>query len=525
MPSPLLPSQVRDLIPGPTGNFCEKFLTSLGTPAAFHRFYAWMVDESGEFTPEFVAMLCATQCFGGDGTGGGVVPPGGLAAPTGLMASDGEYSDRVQLAWVSVVTADGYDIYRSLTNDSASATIIASVGQTTQYTDTGVEQGQTYWYWVRAKKAAIVSALSGPDSGYSAGEVDSVTDLKVSRGFYGSAGSMPSSTVGSLALVFTAAAAPANAYDVYRGTVDDFDAATTTKIDSDRMPFDNARSNALCSPTPCTKPLFVNNGDELVYRDTPPNAFQKYFYWVVAKQISGANVTAIATESNSAFGWVSGDGALGAGSYGDDFISTGSIGTVPPGVTKAWIVLHGRGGGGAGGDGFFGGGGGGGQPIIAGLLTVVPGAHIKFVHVTRASGGAGGADGEDGPTTQLQYDGSGAYVTVFETGAAGGGKWNPAGGGLGGAGATAFVVNGTGLTNVQTEPGRSGTAGVGAMGGRGGSFFGWFRSSASHLNGALTTSSGELRQAGGGGSDAIPTAPSAATGGNGNPGLMIVKYY
>lgn len=526
MPQPIPPSAIRNLIPGPTGNFCEKFLTALNGPRLFYEFYSYTFLESGEFTPEFIADLCATQCFGGNG--GGTVPPGGLAAPTGLMASDGAFSDRVHLAWVSVVTADGYDIYRGLTNDSASATVIASVGQTTQYDDTNVTQGQTYWYWVRAKKAAVTSALSTPDSGYATGESDAITDLKASRGFYGSSGAGGAGTqVGIIALVFTPGAAPVNAYDFYRGTTDVFSAASTIKIDSDRIPFDNARSSATCAPTPCTKPEFVDGGGELVYRDRPPNAYQKYYYWVVAKHISGSNVLAVSIESNSAFGWVSGNGSLGAGRFGDDIVTRGGISTVPPGVTKAWIVLHAPAGSGAGGNGSFGGGGGGGGAIFVGLIDVVAGKHFKYVAASPASGGAGETNGNDSPIGQLQYDGSGAYLTVFESSIAAKGLWNVAGGGTGGAGGTAFVVTATGLTETDTEAGRAGKDASGTDGGRGGAAFGEFRSPANNMPRFWNPfgQTGVRHTGGGGGSDSVAGSVALSAGADGAPGYAIVKYY
>jgi N-acetylneuraminic acid mutarotase len=77
--------------------------------------------------------------------------PTDMPAPTGLTASEGTYSNQVQLAWNAVTGATGYLIYRSLTNTTASAAQIDVSGSTT-YADTGAAAwpGIALYYWVKA---------------------------------------------------------------------------------------------------------------------------------------------------------------------------------------------------------------------------------------------------------------------------------------------------------------------------------------------------------------------------------------
>lgn len=522
MPQTLTPSEVKALIPGPTGNFCSKFLQALGTPAAFYKFYSYTFLESGEFTPEFIADLCATQCFGGNG-GPVVVPPGGLAAPTGLTATDGDYPDHINLAWVSVVTATGYDVYRSLTNDSSTAALLASLGQVTMYTDMTVDPGQTYWYWVKAKKVGVISAFSAPDSGFAAqATLTAPTDLKASRGFYSATVTGLTSGSGLVALVFTASAAPANAYDIYRNTTDDF--ATATRIDSNRIPFDTARKTTTCSPTPCTKPLFVNNGGHLVYHDKPPSIVQRYYYWVVAKQLDGSTVIGVSGASNSGYGWIVLDSTVSTQVLGYDVVAHAS--PVASSRTRAYVVMIGPYAGGAGGGDSYGGGGGGGGAIIAGYFAMVAGPNRRWKMVTgTALGGVAENHGADSVVAELQYDpGTGTFAAILSITAAGKGLWNAVGGGLGGAGSVGSVVGA--VTASETEPGFAGEAAAGIYGGRGGAAFGVLRSNPHNFPNVwnVSTETARLTQ-GGGGSDALPGQGGLADGGVGSTGYAIIVYY
>lgn len=534
MPSPVTPQQIRETIPGPSGNFCEKFLRVLTLPRVFYEWYRSVYLENGEFTDDFKAQLCATGCVDG-GSGGGGGGGGSLAAPQGLMATDGDHRDKIVLTWGSVVTAEGYDIFRNTTNDSATASLIASVGQVLTYEDEDVDNGTVYHYWVRARKGTTFSVLSAPDTGYSVDTIESVSDLLASKGYYGTSLVGPiEDQVGTIALEFSAIGA-ANAYDIYRNTTDDFDSAT--KIESNRMPFDNTNSNQFCSPTPCTQNIFLNNGPTgffgntlLVYRDNPPNAFTKFYYWVVAKQVDGSNIIAASGQSASAVGWAVGDGVTDA----DDIIamdlidSSGTAGTVPAGATRAWVAVIGMSGGGAGGNGSLGGGGGGGGAIMAGVLSVAAGKHLKYGPVSQASlaGGASETNGGFSPNAEVLYDGTGSYVALITLTTGAGGVWNAGGGGSGGNGGTASA---TGLlTDQQSQQGHNGMAASVSAGGRGGSMWGGARAAPAHFNGTISVPNQKIAVplgSGGGGSSAVAAAPSGAQGDHGRSGQLFVVYY
>jgi beta-glucanase (GH16 family) len=71
------------------------------------------------------------------------------AAPTGLNATPG--AGQVALNWAPVPTATGYNVKRSFSNGGPYTNVISGI-LTTNYTDTGLASGTTYYY--------VVSALS-----------------------------------------------------------------------------------------------------------------------------------------------------------------------------------------------------------------------------------------------------------------------------------------------------------------------------------------------------------------------------
>jgi cytochrome c peroxidase len=93
-----------------------------------------------------------------------------LPAPAGVVASDNAYSTKVGVSWDAVRGATSYRIFRSASNDPASA---ASLGTTAAgvFFDTSAAPGQSFFYWVRAENGANTSALGQPDQGSAAGGV------------------------------------------------------------------------------------------------------------------------------------------------------------------------------------------------------------------------------------------------------------------------------------------------------------------------------------------------------------------
>ena len=88
-------------------------------------------------------------------------------APTSLSATDGVYTNRVNLTWSSPTTGGpptGFRIYRHTSNDQGAASQIGT-STTTSYDDY-VADINTYWYWVRAYNDTGNGAYSNGDSGY-----------------------------------------------------------------------------------------------------------------------------------------------------------------------------------------------------------------------------------------------------------------------------------------------------------------------------------------------------------------------
>jgi hypothetical protein len=90
------------------------------------------------------------------------------AAPTNVAATDGTLSDRVRVTWTASTGALAYDVYRSTTNSSASATVIGANVAATTFDDLTAVAGTTYYYFVKAKNAKGASAFSTSNSGFRA---------------------------------------------------------------------------------------------------------------------------------------------------------------------------------------------------------------------------------------------------------------------------------------------------------------------------------------------------------------------
>jgi len=90
-----------------------------------------------------------------------------LPAPTGVQASDGTYTDRIQVSWNSVNGARSYNLYRSSDSFFIAPIRIANT-TSTSYTDmTNIYPGAGYFYKVTAVDTQGVEGyLSGYDGGY-----------------------------------------------------------------------------------------------------------------------------------------------------------------------------------------------------------------------------------------------------------------------------------------------------------------------------------------------------------------------
>lgn len=105
------------------------------------------------FTERFSNVFKATSQAGGT-----------IAAPTGVIASDASYSTKIGLTWDTMRGATLYRIFRSTSNDPATATSLGTTAAGAFFDATAIV-GQTYFYWVRAENGNVVSELSQPDQG------------------------------------------------------------------------------------------------------------------------------------------------------------------------------------------------------------------------------------------------------------------------------------------------------------------------------------------------------------------------
>lgn len=88
-----------------------------------------------------------------------------IPAPTGISATDGTPSDKVQVSWTASTGATGYKVFRNTSNNSAGASQIGT-SATSPYDDYTADPGVMYWYWVKGYDATGESTFSSSDSGY-----------------------------------------------------------------------------------------------------------------------------------------------------------------------------------------------------------------------------------------------------------------------------------------------------------------------------------------------------------------------
>ena len=88
------------------------------------------------------------------------------AAPS-VVASDGASATSISLSWDVKPGAKAYYVYRGTTTASADATLIATLSMLEgTYTDSDVEHGVLYYYWMKTSTALDTSDFGNSDSGY-----------------------------------------------------------------------------------------------------------------------------------------------------------------------------------------------------------------------------------------------------------------------------------------------------------------------------------------------------------------------
>lgn len=107
-----------------------------------------------------------------------------LSAPEGLLASDGEFTDRVRTTWLAASGATHYQLSRSW-GQYAEKTAVTGWQTTTSFDDTEPTPGDSYYYWVKAATSSVgarASDFSVHDSGWR--KLLAPTGVSASNGTY-----------------------------------------------------------------------------------------------------------------------------------------------------------------------------------------------------------------------------------------------------------------------------------------------------------------------------------------------------
>lgn len=96
----------------------------------------------------------------------GSPPPAPPAPPSWINASDGLYTDKIQLSWATVSGATGYKVYYAESLAGTKFFISSTTG--TSMDLIGTAPDTLYYFWVSASNSSGEGALSNSDSGYMA---------------------------------------------------------------------------------------------------------------------------------------------------------------------------------------------------------------------------------------------------------------------------------------------------------------------------------------------------------------------
>ncbi|MCC6358795.1 MAG: S8 family serine peptidase, partial [Phycisphaerales bacterium] len=209
------------------------------TTAAAGATYFYFVDATN---------ACGTSGLSA-GNQGSINSAGPAGVPTGVTATDATSCASTTISWTAAANATSYQIWRNTTNNSATATQIAT-DSASPYDDTTGTAGTTYYYWVRGTNVCSTSGFSNSDAGSRA---------------VGSAPSAPGRVRATdrgcnVTVVSWNASAGATSYEVYRGTT-------------------NSTSSA----------ILIGTSTTTSFNDTSGNFGQTYQYWVKARNACGVS--------------------------------------------------------------------------------------------------------------------------------------------------------------------------------------------------------------------------------------------
>ncbi len=89
-----------------------------------------------------------------------------LSAPNILNASDGTFTNKVEITWDESVGATKFLVYHSITNNASTAVNISGEIANTNFNDIATLPGQLYYYWIKAGNINGWSDFGASESGY-----------------------------------------------------------------------------------------------------------------------------------------------------------------------------------------------------------------------------------------------------------------------------------------------------------------------------------------------------------------------
>ena len=94
------------------------------------------------------------------------------AAPLAVTASDGDFTDRIEISWSASISASSYELYRCVDDTTASCGSPISTSAETSFADYDITAETIYYYRVIACNINGYSSFSAPDDGFSVDSYD-----------------------------------------------------------------------------------------------------------------------------------------------------------------------------------------------------------------------------------------------------------------------------------------------------------------------------------------------------------------
>jgi fibronectin type 3 domain-containing protein len=155
----------KELLSSPTGTSYNDT-----TAVALQTYYYWVTACNNS---------CGCSDYSASNTGYRCGTPG---TPVSVQASDGTYTDKVQVTWSSVSGATSYQVYRAESEGGTKTQV--GTATTATFDDSPPVVGTTYYYWVKACHACGCSGYSSSDTGYRCPMPGTPASLVASDGTY-----------------------------------------------------------------------------------------------------------------------------------------------------------------------------------------------------------------------------------------------------------------------------------------------------------------------------------------------------